>query len=127
MEPKIIVEEDCGNSPRRLMLKKLNISFARGDAENILSHVTNDIVWESVGGKQLVGIENVRSELETLKEIQVAKLEIENIITHGKAASANGMIRMENGKKYAFCDVYLFNNSSKNGKIKGIKSYCIEV
>lgn len=127
MEPKIIVEEDCGNAPKKLLLKELNIAFARGDVENILSYVTDDIVWESVGEKQLKGIENFRNELENLKQVEVAELKIENIITHGWIASANGIMHMKSGEKFAFCDVYVFNSAAKTGKIKAIKSYCIPV
>jgi ketosteroid isomerase-like protein len=127
MEPKIIVGEDCGNSPRKHLLKELNIAFARGDVENILSYVTDDIVWESVGEKQLKGIENFRNELENLKQVEVSELKIENIITHGWIASANGIMHMKTGEKFDFCDVYAFNSASKTGKIKAIKSYCILV
>jgi ketosteroid isomerase-like protein len=62
MEPKIIVEEDCGNAPKKLLLKELNIAFARGDSEKILSFVTDDIVWKIVGEKRLKGIENFRND-----------------------------------------------------------------
>jgi hypothetical protein len=127
MEPKIIVEEDCGNSPRKLLLQELNIAFARGDVENILSYVTDEIAWESVGEKQLKGIENFRNELESLKQVEVAELKIENIITHGWIASANGTMHMKTGEKFAFCDVYAFNSATKNGKLKAIKSYCIQI
>ncbi|MBN1986014.1 MAG: nuclear transport factor 2 family protein [Prolixibacteraceae bacterium] len=126
-EPKIIVEEDCGNSPRKHLLKELNIAFAQGNTEKIISYVTDDIVWESVGEKQLEGIENFRKELENLKEVEVAELKIEHIITHGWIASGNGVIQLKNGRKLAFCDVYVFNSAAKNGKIKAIKSYCIPV
>lgn len=127
MEPKIIVEEDCGNAPKKLLLKELNIAFARGDSEKILSYVTDNIEWESVGEKQLKGIENFRKEVEDLKQVEVAALKIENIITHGWIASANGEIHLKTGKKFAFCDVYVFNSAAKTGKIKAIKSYCIPV
>lgn len=96
MEPKIIVEEDCGNAPKKLLLKELNIAFARGDSEKILSFITDDIVWENVGEKRLEGIENFRKELENLKEVEVAELKIEHIITHGWIASGNGVIHLKN-------------------------------
>jgi len=54
--------EDCGNAPKKLLLKELNIAFARGDSEKILSFVTDDIVWEIVGEKRLKGIENFRND-----------------------------------------------------------------
>ncbi|SHJ07051.1 SnoaL-like domain-containing protein [Tangfeifania diversioriginum] len=127
MEPRIIVEEDCGNSPRKHLLKEFNIAFARGDVENILSYVTDDIAWESVGEKRLEGIENFRKELESLKQVEVAELKIENIITHGWIASANGIMHMKNGQTFDFCDVYIFSSAAKNGKLKAIKSYCIQI
>lgn len=126
-EPKIIVQEDCGNAPKKILLKELNIAFAQGDTEKILFYFTDDVEWESVGEKKLKGKENFRKEIGNLKQVDVVILKIENIITHGWIASANGEIHLKNGKKFAFCDVYVFNSAAKNGKIKEIKSYCIAI
>ncbi len=50
-------------------------------------------------------------------------LEIYQVITHGKFASINGVISLANETKIDFCDVYMFSNTSKSGKVKEIKSY----
>ncbi|MGB8000192.1 MAG: hypothetical protein WCF60_08920, partial [Anaerobacillus sp.] len=50
-------------------------------------------------------------------------LEIYQVITHGKFASINGVISLANDKKIDFCDVYMFSNAARSGKVKEIKSY----
>lgn len=39
----INVTEDCGNSPKNLLLKELNIAFARGDIASLTDLVTADL------------------------------------------------------------------------------------
>jgi len=50
---------------------------------------------------------------------------IDNIITHGSAASANGSVKLNNGRSYAFCDVYEFR-AGRESRIKEVSEYLIE-
>lgn len=124
---KITCKENCGNAPRKLLLKNLNIAFAEGDVSVIKANVTNDIVWDIIGDKKIEGGEQFSAELEALKGYTADEIIIDNIITHGRSASANGFMYMKDGKTYAFCDVYEFSSTSKNAQIRKITSYCIGV
>ena len=42
---RVIVSEDCGNSPKNLFLQNLTIAFAKHDSKFILDSVTDDIRW----------------------------------------------------------------------------------
>ncbi len=57
MENDVVIKvpEDCGNSPKAEFLKRFNVAFAKGDAEAILSSVSDDISWEIVGHKTTRG------------------------------------------------------------------------
>lgn len=122
---KIIIGTDCGNSPKREFLKELNIAFVKSNTGFLTECVTDDIIWDIIGHRKINGKEEFFDELEIMKNEEVAELVLNNIITHGKDGAANGIIKMGNGKVYAFSDFYKFN-SAKGNKIKSITSYVIE-
>jgi len=122
---KIVVNEDCGNSPRKSFLKDLNIAFAEGNISFVSDHVTEEIVWNIVGDKVVIGKREFVTALHEMVKTPAKELHISKIITHGYDASANGYIVLKNGSHYNFCDVYEFSGA-KGTLIKGITSYVIE-
>lgn len=125
---KVNCKEDCGNAPLKEKLRDLNIAFGKGDVPAISDQLTDDIEWEMVGDRTLSGKQSVLQELDKMKEYTASELTIDHIITHGKAASCNGRFVMKNnGDKYAFCDVYEFDKSGKNARIKRMQSFGIKV
>lgn len=122
---KITVDADCGNSPKKLFLKELNIAFAQADIETIDRSVTDDISWHIVGDKRIEGKQDFMDALEETKDRQVAELILDTVITHGREGAASGKIRMQDGKSYAFCTVYKFRGA-KGERVKSIQSYVIE-
>lgn len=123
---EIICAEDCGNAPKKLLLRDLTISFAKGDIDDCLEWMTAEIIWYHVGRKTTNGKENVAKWWKSSLEIKIKKLIIENIITHGNVASVNGEIVRENERVIHYCSVYHFNGFGKKAKIKEITSYLIE-
>ncbi len=122
----LIVSEDCGNSPKNIFLKDLTIAFASGDVEFILEKVVDDIRWNRVGERLLLGKEDFAEALEQLKADPVVELAIHHVAAHGKAGAVNGEAKLKSGKRRAFCDVYEFG-SAKGNSVKEITSYVIEV
>ncbi|UGU14890.1 nuclear transport factor 2 family protein [Sinomicrobium kalidii] len=123
---KITVKTDCGNAPKREFLKEFNIAFAKENIGFLTESVTDDIVWNIVGDKKIAGKKNFTDELEKMKTEKAAELILDQILSHGKEGAANGVMKMQNGKKYAFSDFYEFN-SAKGAKLKSITSYVIEI
>ena len=123
---KIIVSEDCGNSPKNLFIEKLTAAFAKRDAKFILGNVTEDIRWNIVGDTLIEGKANFGEALERMKNEKVAELSIRHIATHGKAGAVDGTTKLKNGITHAFCDVYEFSNS-KGTSVKEITSHRIEI
>ncbi|WP_215222631.1 nuclear transport factor 2 family protein [Echinicola shivajiensis] len=123
---KIISSPNCGNSPKMELIKKLNIAFAKGNVEFITESVTDEIVWEIIGDKKIEGKEKFTVELEKMKSEKATELTLKQILSHGKEGAANGIMKMKNGKTYAFSDFYIFQGA-KGVKIKNITSYLIEV
>jgi len=123
---KIVSSPNCGNSPKMEFLKEFNIAFAKGNIEYITESVADEINWNIIGDRKIEGKENFRKELEKMKSEKATELIIDQILSHGKEGAVNGIIKMQNGKKYAFSDFYKFQRA-KGATIKSITSYVIEI
>ena len=121
---RVIIGEDCGNSPKNILLKNLTVAIVNGDVEFILASVTDDICWNIVGSMLIRGKDDFAEVLEQMKSDKATTLTIKHIATHGKAGAVDGTIKMKNGKTRAFCDVYEFGNA-KGTRVKEITSYMI--
>lgn len=122
---RIIVRQDCGNSPRKLSLKDLNVACAKGDLEFISQYIPETISLYIVGTKVIYGRSAFLSELVNFKRWNVALMEIETIITHGSEASVSGKITAADGATFEFCDVYKFK-SAGGLNLKTITSFNIQ-
>ena len=121
---KVIVGEDCGNSPKNIFLKELTAAFAKGDSKYLLAHVTDDIHWNIVGYGSIEGKDEFANTLKQMKDVKVKSVTIHHIATHGKSGFVNGTTQLEDGKTSTFCDVYEFSNA-KGSAVKEITSYVI--
>ncbi|WP_417355350.1 nuclear transport factor 2 family protein [Flavobacterium sp.] len=123
---KIISSLNCGNSPKMTFLKEFNIAFAKGDMKFLIERITDDIVWDIIGDDKIEGKERFIGILEKMKSQEVVELIIDQILSHGKEGAVNGIMKMKNGKTYAFSEFYVFQNA-RGEKIKSLTTYCIEV
>lgn len=123
---KITSSPNCGNSPKMDSIKEFNIAFAKGIVAFLKENVTDDVVWDIVGDKKIIGKEAFLEELEKMKSYRAAELIIDQILSHGKEGAANGIMKMEDGKNYAFADFYKFENT-KSKKVKRMTSYVLEI
>ncbi|MEX0723566.1 MAG: nuclear transport factor 2 family protein [Gracilimonas sp.] len=108
------------------LLEQFNKAFARSDTDFILQHVSDTIKWTAVGDFSVEGKEDFRKALESMTGEEPYELDIHKIITHGKEAAVNGVIKSKDGKQYAFCDVYTFSGF-KDVKIIEMTSYVMEI
>lgn len=108
------------------LLEDFNHAFARNDFEFLAQHVTDTIKWTALGDFTVEGKEEVRKTLEDMTGENPFELEIDKIITHGKEAAVNGIMKSSDGKQYAFCDVYKFSGF-KNPKISEMTSYIVDI
>ncbi len=122
---KIVCNPNCGNSPKMEFLKKFNIAFAKGDIEFIIGSVTDDIVWDIIGDRKIEGKEKFVSALKNMLPYKTTELTLDRVLLHGKEGAANGVMKLENGKTYAFADFYRFSGA-KGAKIQLLTSYVID-
>lgn len=123
---KITVGADCGNAPKREFLKEINIAFAKGNADFLTASVTDTIVWNIIGDRIIEGKETFKQELEKMKAEKVSELILDRILTHGKEGAVSGVMKMQNGRTYAFSDFYEFSGA-KGVRVKSISSYVIDI
>jgi hypothetical protein len=121
---KVIISEDCGNSPKNLFLQKFTVAFAKMDTKFLVDNVTDDIHWNIVGDKIIRGKDDFASALQEMRSAE--EITILHIVTHGKSGAADGNLKFKSGRTFGFCDVYEFNNA-KGQAIKNITSYVIEI
>lgn len=122
---KIECAENCGNSPKKKLLKDLSIAFAKNEISFCMDWMTDDVLWEIIGQQVIKGKGDFEKALNQMKDRQVRQLLIHNIITHGNTGSVNGTLILHDKQSIAFCDVYRFRGFGKNSKIKAITSYVI--
>ncbi|GAB7057911.1 MULTISPECIES: nuclear transport factor 2 family protein [Paenibacillus] len=119
--------ENCGNAPKKELLRDLSIAFAKLEVDFCMAWVTDDIVWEVIGDHIKRGKADFEKALNHMNNRKVQQLHIHNIITHGNAGSVNGILAFHDQQRFAFCDVYNFRGFGRNAKIKTITSYFIQI
>jgi hypothetical protein len=121
---RVIIGEDCGNSPKNLLLQKLTLAFARRDTPFILSRMTDDIRWTVVGVTQLEGKEALAEALAQAKAEKPVALTVAHVLSHGKAGAVDGTLKLKDGTVRAFCDVYEFSGA-KGTVVRALTSYVV--
>jgi hypothetical protein len=120
---EILRSEDCGNSPKNLLVQELSIALATRDLPLLLDNCADDVTWEILGR----GRGDSQSDLTVLLDDrpEPARLAIHHVVTHGKAGAVDGTAEFANGAKQHFCDIYEFTGASGKS-IQAITSYVIE-
>lgn len=112
---------------KETFLQKLNEAFATSDTDYIADNVTDNIRWKIVGDQIIEGKEAFIKALKTMQPDDPMELTLHHIITHGREASVNGVMKIPGeDRSYEFCDVYTFSGF-KNPKITEMTSYVIAV
>lgn len=124
---EITVEESCGNSPRKQFLKEFYVAIAEADIDDVLSRMTDDVRWTIVGETMVEEKQNVERLLERMLAEEYTEITVDNIITHGYTAAANGVMKIEDGDTHAFCEVFTFDGATKTADIEAVDSYVIEI
>lgn len=120
---KIQRSQDCGNSPKNLLLQELTIAIAIADEARILALLTTDVQWNPITSKPVSGAQAVCRAL--LRYGPATSLTIGRVISHGRSGAVDGVVVFgDESKKRAFCHVYEFGNP-KGVDISGITTYSI--
>ncbi len=121
----IVVQPDCGNAPKKELLRDFTIAFPKQQASFLLDNIADEIQWEMVGDKLINGKIEAEKSINAMMDDSIKELVIKEIITHGDTGSVNGTMEFKDGSKFAFCDIYKFTSHAKDAKIKEITSFII--
>ncbi|GAA2112684.1 nuclear transport factor 2 family protein [Streptomyces synnematoformans] len=116
---------DCGNAPRKEVLRDLVVALAEGDGATVAALVGEDVAWSLVGEAVLRGREAVRAWVADLPEAK--EVAFGSLLTHGREAGVDGTIEAADGTRYAFCHVIRFPGTAKTAKIAEVRSYVLPV
>ncbi|WP_415953025.1 nuclear transport factor 2 family protein [Streptomyces sp. KLOTTS4A1] len=114
---------DCGNAPRKEVLRDLVIALAERDGETVSALVAEGVVWNQVGVSASDGREAVRGWAAAGPEVE--ELSFGALITHGREASVDGTLELTDGTRHAFCHVLRFAGAARTAKIVEIRSYVL--
>lgn len=109
--PKIIVQPDCGNAPRKLFLKNFVMAIAEGNMDYLEKNVPEKIIWEIIGSRTMTGKEDFLNEIRNHVARKAKGLVIDTIITHGPDACVSGKITRSDQSQFGFCDIYRFKGA----------------
>ncbi len=123
---KVDCLKDCGNAPKKVLLKELTVALAMRDYTGMSENLADDIRWQIAGHKSFFGKEDLKEALNKNTSKAIIQLHIQNIITHGSSGAVNGFFVFEDQSTLSFCDVYSFTSAGKSAKVKEIMSYRIE-
>lgn len=120
---KVHDEPDCGNAPRKEILRDLALALAVPDADAVASLVRDDVTWTVAGGAQRTGVDAVRAWVAARPAS--ASVTYESLITHGRDASVSGHTVDGGGRVEHFCHMVRFAGTAKTAPAVAVTSYLI--
>jgi hypothetical protein len=124
---EVQVTPDCGDAPRKLILRDFSVAIAERATATVLAAVSDDIEWEIIGRRVCHGKAELRATLESMAESAVTMLRLDNLITHGNEAAVGSRVHFGDGRQLRCCDVYTFTSAGRAAKIARIHSFWIQV
>lgn len=121
---KVKSPKDCGNSPKKRFINEHIIALARQDIGLLEITFSNNSHWNIVGKVQAAGKQEVLEAVLDRFNGEIKEIEIQQIITHGSTAAANGSFKTAEGREFSFCHLYQFVSAGKN-VIKEMTTYLI--
>ncbi|MDN5755019.1 MAG: hypothetical protein ACTHWW_06725 [Arthrobacter sp.] len=118
-------EPDCGNSPRKEILRDLVVALAQRDVEHLEAVLDEEVSWTVVGRQTVTGRAAARELALALPPVD--ELKFGTFLTHGRGAGVDGVLRLADGTETAFCHVLRFKSTAKSAKVADINSYLITV
>ncbi|TVT29288.1 hypothetical protein FO441_03115 [Salinicoccus cyprini] len=121
---KLIIPKGCDNAPRKQIVIDFTSALLEPNHEIAEAYAHDSVVWYQLKVERIIeGRRSLITALHDENTVTIDCLEIYQVITHGKSASINGLISYADGARINFCDVYVFSNGAKSGKVKEIRSY----
>ncbi len=119
MQKKILVH--CGNAPKMERVIDLTVALAARDVAGVQRHVRDDFVWSHASGDTILTYASLGDTLPGRPE--VAKLSVDNALSHGNGAMAEGELEFADGDRLRYCMVVQFTSTAKDAVVKAAHTY----
>jgi hypothetical protein len=106
------IPDNCGNSPRMMIVAELCRAWGEGDQDYLDAWLAEDAVWTT---HPEVG------------SADIASLELENVVTHGRVGSCDGIAVRADGSHLHFAHFFRFASTAKTAKVRAITSYLVSM
>lgn len=123
---QIKLPENCQNSPKNYRVQECTSFLYSQNMVTISQILSENVCWVNIGKGSVEGKNPVLKALLERNSIKITRLEILQIMSHGKEGSANGIITLEDGNKWAFAEFFSFS-SVNYLQIKTIRSFLISL
>lgn len=117
----IVRSEDCKNSPKNGFAEEFAVQLLTGEKERLADLLSDDAELEIAGRKSVSGKNDVLAAAEKGLLGEIAALEIEFVLTHGRSGAANGRARVGRGWT-SFCVILRFENV-KASRVRLVRFY----
>lgn len=124
----VVIPKGCDNAPRKQIIIDFTVAVLTLETDVIHTYAAETMIWQELKDHHTwTGRDSFIASLQEEAVEKIDRLEVEQVITHGKFASINGVLSLIDGRKIDFCDVYTFSSAAKTGKVKEVKSYKIDL
>ena len=114
-------------SENKKIIEKYMDGFNKSDHQQILSCLTDDVVWDLPGAFHLVGKDAFDKEIENDAFVGKPIIHVTRMVEENDVVVVEGTVRAKRKDggflNAVFCDVFIM----MNGKIKQLTSYLMEV
>ncbi|HIV57579.1 MAG TPA: hypothetical protein H9902_06440 [Candidatus Stackebrandtia faecavium] len=121
---EVVATPDCGNAPRREIIKDLVVAIAEKRVDDVGAIVAADVNWTVIGEAEMDNLDRVLEWItgaENVKQVRFG-----SILTHGREGGVDGEFTTATGQRWAFCLVIGFASTAKTAKIKTVRAYLVE-
>ncbi|WP_430591853.1 hypothetical protein [Humidisolicoccus flavus] len=121
---KIVDQPDCGNAPRRELVRELTTHLAAREASLVTAFLSDDVEWSVNGNTPMRGTDAVEAWISAGPALR--ELRFGAILSHGREASIDGVMVPTSGALLPFSVFFRFTSTAKTAPIAAVRSYFVE-
>lgn len=123
--PEFVFPTNCGNSPKSLAIIDFYKLLFTSDIDEIRGFVSDNFVYKVHGLGVYEGDQGLLKLVQEIDRNKVQRLEIENVLSHGKYVAAHGRSVLRDGSELVFGEFFTFSSHGKNALIVRVDSYTV--
>ena len=104
------IPENCGNSPRMMIVAELARAWGQDDRSQLEEWLDPEASWNTYPGEVAPGF---------------ASLRLQNVVTHGRVGSCDGVAVRSDGSRIHFAHFFTFASTAKTARVRSVNSYVV--